>query len=160
MRRWGCLVAVAALVAGGAIPAGASVIAYAEDGNAWLTTPDGSRQHQVTSPAAGETGTDHATGLEQPQTRWAHTVLPQRPGRQPARPRCKRSEIAFGAPGEMRFCHPFRVSTFKAPCPGRSSLSGNTPGSGMAWLAATPFTFRDAVRHARVGPTAGRAPSC
>lgn len=48
-RRVGRMVAVAALLSlASAVPAAADSIAYVKDGNVWLATPDGARQHQVT----------------------------------------------------------------------------------------------------------------
>ena len=47
------LAAAVALV--GAAPAAADSIAYVKDGNVWLSTSDGARQYQVTTPAATAT---------------------------------------------------------------------------------------------------------
>ena len=51
MRRisWAALAAALLVLACGAPAASADSIAYVKDGNVWLTTPDGSRQYQVTS---------------------------------------------------------------------------------------------------------------
>ncbi len=46
--------AVAALALTGAPAAGAQSIAFVKDANVWLTTPDGSRQHQVTRDGTAE----------------------------------------------------------------------------------------------------------
>src|SRR3954451_14853857 len=43
------VVATALLLLAGAASARADSIAYIKDGNVWLSTPDGSRQYQVTS---------------------------------------------------------------------------------------------------------------
>lgn len=47
-RRLLIFAAAAALSLAAASPAAADSISYVKDGNIWLTTPDGSRQHQVT----------------------------------------------------------------------------------------------------------------
>jgi hypothetical protein len=76
------LLAIAAAVvalAAGAPSAFADSIAYVKDGNVWLSTPDGSRQFQVTTINEGGTGYSHAdrlTGWDEPgfgkHSGWRH----------------------------------------------------------------------------------------